>query len=116
MNSEHEVYYYLAPGVDVAPLHGGGILFRSDTLTIHIEGDFSTVFFERVLPLLDEQHSFSEIVAKLPDIDADDLWHHLNTLAQARALHSVESPHEPQEIAGQVLAPFLAILDDLGIR
>jgi ribosomal protein S12 methylthiotransferase accessory factor len=115
MNSQREDYYSLAPGIDIVPLGDGNILFRSDTLSIRIEGQFSGVLVERVVPLLDGQHTLAEIAARLPDISIDNLRHNLDALVQAQILRHADHLQEPQSFEAQAIAPFLAMLDSIGI-
>ena len=115
MNSQREAYYRLAPGVDIVLLSEGDVLFRSDNLAIRIEGGFSRVLAERVASLLDGQHSLTEIAAKLPDLTIDDLRHKLDALVQAQVLRCADHPNGPQSADEQAVAPFLIMLDALGI-
>ena len=115
MKSQHQIYYRLASGVDIVPLRNGHILIRSDTLTLRLEGGSSRDFVERVLPLLDGRRSLSEITRELPDLPGEDLSRHLELLAKADVLRSSDHPQGQQSIGQQALAPFLSMLESLGI-
>ena len=58
MESTSDVFFKLRNGIDVVPLDGGDLLFRSDSLAIRIEGTFARILHERVLPLLDGSTPF----------------------------------------------------------
>jgi bacteriocin biosynthesis cyclodehydratase domain-containing protein len=115
MNARHVAYYYLAPGIDVVPLNDHQLLLRSDTRAIRIEGSFARVLMERVLPLLDGQHSFDEVAAHLPDLPADELCQRLDALVQAQVLYQTDRARQIGTDDEQILAPLLTMLDNIGI-
>jgi len=79
-------YYQLAPGIDVVPLDGEALLFRSATLAIKIDGSMAVVLRHRVLPLLHEPHRLDDLESRLPDLPRDDLKASLDSLVDARVL------------------------------
>ena len=115
MNSWDESFYYFAPGVDTIPLSDGIVLFKSDTLTVRIEGTFSNVFVDQILPLLNGQKSLAEIAIHISDLDASDLQSNLDKLVQAEVLRLSSKPRIFQSQEEKLIAPFLRMLDLLGV-
>ncbi len=109
------VYYFLAPGIDVVPLADGNLLFRSDVLTLRIEGGFARVLRDRVLPLLDGKRPFAEVAAALPDLPAAALAERLNTLVESQVLRRADAPRQDFAPTERTPEPFLAFLDTFGI-
>ena len=68
MTPQPETYYRLAPGVHVVPLGGGDLLFRSDAVSIQVEGASARWLADRVLPLLDGRRGVRELAEALPDV------------------------------------------------
>ncbi|QSQ13424.1 TOMM precursor leader peptide-binding protein [Myxococcus landrumensis] len=111
MSSSQDDVYRLAPGTEVVPLRGGGALFRSDTLSLELEGASTQLFVERILPLLDGQRDFTTVAAALPGIAASDLREHLDSLVNARVLKRM-----PRGAALPAPAlPFFALLEAWGL-
>lgn len=115
MDLQSDKYYSVAGGIDIVPLVDGNTLFCSDTLTIRIEGEFSRVLVQRILPYLDGRHSLSEIAARLPDMAIDDIRGNLDALARSGVLHMANQSVDPQSVTEQTMAPFLAMLDAFGL-
>jgi ribosomal protein S12 methylthiotransferase accessory factor len=89
MTEEGPLFYRLAPGIDVVSIGKDALLFRSDTLTARIEGPSTTLFQERILPLLDSGKSLAEIARALPTLDAGDLRRQLDALVKVGVLERI---------------------------
>jgi ribosomal protein S12 methylthiotransferase accessory factor len=113
MKSWHETFYYFAPGIDTVPLGDDGVLFRSDTLTVRVEGTISKVLVEELLPLLTGQNSLAAIAIQLPDIDITDLQSHLDNLVHADVLRRRDQALQFQN--ERMIDPFLRMLDLFGV-
>ncbi|HMY98389.1 MAG TPA: TOMM precursor leader peptide-binding protein [Burkholderiaceae bacterium] len=79
-------YYRLAAGVDVVPLSGPAILFRSSTLAVKIEGEIAPILAKRVVPLLESPRALQEIQNSLADLPGNILQERLDELVKARVL------------------------------
>lgn len=106
-------YYRLAEGTDVVPLDGDAVLFRSDVVSLHLEGESAVTFAERILPLLDGRRTVADVAADFPDLDVDDLRTHLAGLADAGVLRRSERPRERATATAR--DPFRAMLEALGV-
>jgi ribosomal protein S12 methylthiotransferase accessory factor len=86
MTEEGRLFYRPAPGIDVVSIGKDALLFRSDTLTVRIEGPSTVLLQERILPLLDGGKSLTEIASALPTLDAGDLRRQLDALVKVGIL------------------------------
>ena len=107
MTEEGRLFYRPAPGIDVVPIGKGALLFRSDTLTVRIEGPSTALFQERILPLLDTGKSLAEVAGALPTFDVGDLRRQLDALVDVGVL---ERTRQLPIRAGGETAPLLALL------
>lgn len=105
----------MAPGTDVVRLSGGDILFRSDAVAVRIEGPSAALFGDRVVPLLDGSRTLDEVGALLPDIAVDDLRRHLDSLVDANVLRRDDAAGPSAGSRDEVMAPWLAFLESLGL-
>src|SRR5579859_1845477 len=112
MNPAPDAFYSLIPGLDVVPLADGSVLCHSDTLALQIEGDVAHLLVGRLLPLLDGRHPWAALTAAASDIPPDELRAYLDALVQAGVLQ--HTPARREDPAPE-LAPFLALLDALGM-
>ena len=104
-----EVYYQLAPGVEVIGLEGGDLLFRSDLMVVRIEGGFAEVLLHRIIPLLDGQRPWSDLAGALADLPADVIAGHLDELVSR---HLVVRRNAPAPAAS---GSFLAFTESIGM-
>jgi ribosomal protein S12 methylthiotransferase accessory factor len=107
-------YYRLAPGIHVVPLNEGGVLFRTDSLSILIEGASARWLADRVIPLLDGRQGFAEIAGSLPGVAPEELRRHLDALVEARVLRRDDRPYERPGGDEAALGPLLDLAQDLG--
>jgi ribosomal protein S12 methylthiotransferase accessory factor len=107
MTEEGRLFYRPAPGIDVVSIGEGALLFRSDTLSVRIEGPSTALLQERILPLLDGGQSLAKVASTLPTLDAGDLRRQLDTLVKVGVLErTAQLPSWP---SGGT-APLLALL------
>ena len=71
------VYYRLAPGIDVIPLDDDAVWFRSEILSLRVEGSDARVLAERVIPLLDGNTSLSQVARRVPEYSQRSLGQRL---------------------------------------
>ena len=114
MSFQPEVYYRLAPGVHAVPLADGGVLFRSDAVSIRVEGDSAQWLAQQVIPLLDGRRGLSEVASSLPASAPADLRQHLDALVEAWVLRREDRPQDDSS-APAALGPWLNFLHNLGI-
>ncbi|HEX2295258.1 MAG TPA: TOMM precursor leader peptide-binding protein [Actinomycetota bacterium] len=114
MANPGDVYYRLAPGVDVVAVGDGDTLLRSDTATVRIEGASAEVFRERILPLLDGTRSVAEVANETGAADAAELDDYLGQLARSHVMRRSSSP--VPRAAPSRLDPLLAIVEELGVE
>lgn len=115
MTPEHDAYYYLASDIDIVPLDNGNVLFRSDSMAVRIEGESARLLVDQILPLLDRRRPLSEVAMHLPGLSLQELRHHLDALTQAQILRVSGQPQGQETPDAQRLAPFLTLLETLGI-
>ena len=104
------VYYQLAAGVDVVPLTEESVLFRSNTLTVKVEGSMAALLNSRVLPLLNRPRSLDDLQTELGDV-AGDLKESLDSLVEARVLE-----RSTEAATSQRDRPFAAFIEILGVK
>ena len=82
MTTPSDTYYRLAPGAHVVRLDEGGVLFRTNSLAILIEGASSRWLADRVIPLLDGRRGLAQVAEALPNVEAEELRRHLDALVE----------------------------------
>ncbi len=105
-DSEH---FRLADGVDVVRMPDEGLLFRSNTLAVRVDGTMAETLERRILPLLREPVTLHGLTQALADISAEDLRRSLESLVRARV---VARSHQPQRSRSTL--PFDAFLTEVG--
>lgn len=112
MTHSEPAAYVLAPGVDVVHLPDDSLLFRSDTLSVRLEGPSGELFGDRILPLLDGRRSAREIAEDV-GVDPADLGQHLEELVRAGVLRR-RVPGQDPFVASPGLKPLLAMAEATG--
>jgi len=115
MSPEPEVYYRLAPGVHAVPLVDGSVLFRSDAVSIRVDGDSARWLAQQVIPLLDGRRGFSEVASLLTVSAPGDLRQHLDSLVEAWVLRREDRSLGDSSAHEAALEPWLNFLHNLGI-
>ena len=110
-----DTYYRLAPGAHVVRLDEGGVLFRTDSLAILIEGASSRWLADRVIPLLDGRRSLVQVVEALRNVEPEELRRHLDALVESRVLRCQTHPFELPQGDDAALGPLLDLVEDLGV-
>lgn len=109
------IYYYLAPGIDVVPLNDNQILFRSDVVNLRIEGGFAQILRDRVLPQLDGTRSLHTLAEALPDLPLEILKQRLDELERAQVLRQTSQPLAVQNPSDAAASSFFEFLAPFGI-
>ena len=81
-----EQYYMLAPDIALVRLKEGVILFKSDTLSIKLEGESAAFLADQVIPLLNGENDFQYVASQFNRIAPEDLQANLNHLVHAGVL------------------------------
>ncbi len=115
MTTPCDTYYRLAPGAHVVRLDEGGVLFRTDSLAILIEGASSRWLADRVIPLLDGRRGLAQVAEALPNVEPEELRSHLDALVESRVLRRDDHPFEPPEGDDAALGPLLDLVQELGV-
>ncbi|WP_202552232.1 TOMM precursor leader peptide-binding protein [Ginsengibacter hankyongi] len=85
-------YYYLSPGVSVIDMKDGNFLFKSDTLSIKLEGASTIFLVEKILPLLDGENDIEVVSSLLKNVATEDLKANLEQLVKAGVIRSSPVP------------------------
>lgn len=93
--------------MDFAALEGKRVLFRTDSVTVELEGHSVITFTEQIMPLLDGNRTVEEVAALAGDLDVEDLAGHLGNLAETGILTTshVHARRTPAETLGELLRP-----------
>jgi bacteriocin biosynthesis cyclodehydratase domain-containing protein len=76
------MYYRLKPTAIVVPLVEDGLLLKTDTVSVRIEGGFAQTLQARILPALDGQLTISEIAKRL-DLPVETLRENFDKLVSS---------------------------------
>ena len=79
-------YYMLSPDIAMVRLKEGAILFKSDTLSIKLEGESASFLADKVIPLLNGENDFERVASQFNHIAPEDLQAHLDHLVRAGVL------------------------------
>ncbi len=93
-------FYILAPDIAVIDMKDGNFLFKSDTLSIKLEGASTEFLVKNILPLLNGENDVETIAAKVKNIAADDLTSNLNQLVKAGVLLCMPLPYSEKNTGG----------------
>lgn len=109
------LYYYLSPGISVIDMKDGNFLFKSDTLSIKLEGASALFLTERILPLLNGENDIEKVSSLLTNISTEDLRANLNQLVNAGVLRSSDAPLSSKNtnINARFFNNFLDITDNI---
>ncbi|HWK03526.1 MAG TPA: TOMM precursor leader peptide-binding protein [Puia sp.] len=81
-----EQYYSLSPDIAIVRLKEGGVLFKSDTLGIKLEGESAIFLIEQVFPLLTGENELGYVASQFNHITKEDLHANLDQLVHAGVL------------------------------
>jgi ribosomal protein S12 methylthiotransferase accessory factor len=103
-------YYWLAPGVEVVPIDGGGVLFQSDVVSLKLDGKSAVFFTESILPLLDGTRTPGDVATTIGGIDENDIANHLVDLADAGVLIYDKTPRNSDGPSSLFVGEFVETL------
>jgi ribosomal protein S12 methylthiotransferase accessory factor len=81
-----QLYYKLSPDIAIVPLKEGGILFKSDTLGIKLEGESAMWLVDNVFPLLNGENDLEYVSGQFRQLALKDLQDNLDQLVQSGVL------------------------------
>src|SRR3954470_5030172 len=79
-------YYHFAPDVHLIRLKDGSILFKSDSLSIKLEGASASFMADEIFPLINAGKHIDEIAQLHPSVSKEDLVAYLEQLITAGVL------------------------------
>jgi ribosomal protein S12 methylthiotransferase accessory factor len=85
-------YYYLSPGISVIDMKDGNFLFKSDTLSIKLEGESALFLAEQIIPKLNGENDVEKVASLLKSVSTDDLSANLEQLVKAGVLRHSAVP------------------------
>ncbi len=106
-------FYVLAPDIAVIDMNDGIFLFKSDTLSIKLEGASADFLVHKILPLLTGENDVEAVAAQLANIAADDLAANLEQLAKTGVLRQLQQPLSAQQ-NGNAAVSFVNFLTATG--
>ena len=79
-------FYTLAPDMAIVPMNDGSFLFKSDTLSVKLEGASTRFLVDRVFPMLQEGKDIGAVARHFGTVSEDDLRSNLDKLVDTGVL------------------------------